>query len=71
MELRDCLLRGEQCIKIDFWTQVVLCWRILGIKKGGDMDARVEQQAFAKHGLNHVIEKYPPMKLKKPSKFLP
>jgi mannose-1-phosphate guanylyltransferase/phosphomannomutase len=31
----------------------------------------VEQQAFAKHGLNHVIEKYLPQKLKRPSKFLP
>jgi len=32
---------------------------------------RVEQQAFAKHGLNHVIEKYLPTKLKRPAKFLP
>jgi DNA topoisomerase VI subunit A len=32
---------------------------------------RVEQQAFAKHGLNMVIEKYLPEKLAEPDKFLP
>jgi DNA topoisomerase-6 subunit A len=35
------------------------------------MGRRVEQQAFAKHGLNFVIEKYLPRKLKHPEKFLP
>ena len=34
------------------------------------LGVRVEQQAFAKHGLNYVIEKYLPSKLKK-GKFLP
>lgn len=34
------------------------------------MGVRVEQQAFAKHGLNFVLEKYLPEKLKK-AKFLP
>jgi DNA topoisomerase VI subunit A len=34
------------------------------------LGVRVEQQAFAKHGLNYVIEKYLPNKLKK-GKFLP
>jgi len=32
---------------------------------------RVEQQAFAKHGLNFVVENYLPNKLKHASKFLP
>ncbi|MFH0963491.1 MAG: DNA topoisomerase IV subunit A [Planctomycetota bacterium] len=35
------------------------------------MKVRVEQQAFAKYGLNFVIEKYLPAKLAKPSLFLP
>ncbi|UCF00292.1 MAG: DNA topoisomerase IV subunit A [Planctomycetota bacterium] len=35
------------------------------------MGVRVEQQAFAKHGLNFVVNKYLPSKLKNPSKFLP
>jgi DNA topoisomerase VI subunit A len=34
------------------------------------MGVRVEQQAFAKHGLNFVLERYLPEKLKK-AKFLP
>ncbi len=34
------------------------------------LGVRVEQQAFAKHGLNFVLEKYLPEKLKK-AKFLP
>ena len=32
---------------------------------------RVEQQAFAKHGLDFVVKKYLPDKLKHPAKFLP
>ncbi len=32
---------------------------------------RVEQQAFAKHGLNYVIDTYLPEKLAHPEKFLP
>jgi DNA topoisomerase-6 subunit A len=35
------------------------------------MGVRAEQQALAKHGLNFVIDKYLPAKLKDPSKFLP
>jgi len=35
------------------------------------MEVRVEQQAFAKHGLDFVVNEYPPSKFKKPSKFLP
>ena len=36
-----------------------------------EMGVRVEQQAFAKHGLDFVVNKYLPAKLKNPSKFLP
>ncbi len=36
-----------------------------------NMGVRVEQQAFAKHGLDFVVNKYLPAKLKSPSKFLP
>ena len=35
------------------------------------MGVRVEQQAFAKHGLDFVVKEYLPAKLKNPSKFLP
>ncbi|MHC4157729.1 MAG: DNA topoisomerase IV subunit A [Planctomycetota bacterium] len=35
------------------------------------MGVRVEQQAFAKHGLDFVVKKYLPSKLKNTSKFLP
>ena len=35
------------------------------------MKKRVEQQAFAAHSLNYVIEKYLPEKLKNPKKWLP
>jgi len=35
------------------------------------MGVRVEQQAFAKHGLNFVIDKYLPRKLRNAKKFLP
>ena len=35
------------------------------------MGKRVEQQAFAAHGLNYVLEVYLPEKLAKPEKFLP
>ena len=34
------------------------------------MGVRIEQQAFAKHGLNYVLEKYLPKKIKK-GVFLP
>lgn len=35
------------------------------------MGVRVEQQAFAKHDLNYVIDVYLPKKLKNPEQFLP
>ena len=35
------------------------------------MKVRAEQQALAKWGLNYVIEKYLPQKLKNPKTWLP
>jgi DNA topoisomerase-6 subunit A len=35
------------------------------------MGVRVEQQAFAKHGYNFVLETYLPEKLENPRAFLP
>jgi len=35
------------------------------------MGVRAEQQAFAAHGLNHVLEVYLPEKLRAPARFLP
>ena len=36
-----------------------------------ELGQRVEQQAFAQHGLNYVIEKYLPQKLKDKKTWLP
>jgi len=41
------------------------------LKQMQQMKTRCEQQALAKWGLNYVIEKYLPEKLKHPEKFLP
>ena len=41
------------------------------LKKMIELGVRIEQQAFAKHGLNYVLTKYLPDKLKDPKQFLP
>jgi len=41
------------------------------LKQMYQMKSRAEQQALAKWGLNYVIEKYLPQKIKDPKKFLP
>lgn len=41
------------------------------IKKYLDMGVRVEQQAFARWGLNYVMEEYLPNKVNNPDNFLP
>ena len=41
------------------------------LKQMNTMKVRAEQQALAKWGLNYVIEKYLPDKIKHPEKFLP
>jgi DNA topoisomerase-6 subunit A len=62
--------RAKDALKNDPFIKYHKPWK-QAIEQMLAMGVRVEQQAFAKHGLNHVIEKYLPTKLKKPSKFLP
>ena len=56
---RDDLLVLRQARNVDIWSKL--------LAEG----VRAEQQALAKHGLNYVIEKYLPQKLKKTDSFLP
>ncbi len=62
--------RAKDALKNDPFIKFHKPWRD-AIEQMLKMGVRVEQQAFAKHGLNHVIEKYLPQKLKSPQKFLP
>jgi DNA topoisomerase-6 subunit A len=62
--------RAKDALKNDPFIRTHKPWRA-AIEQMLKMGVRVEQQAFAKHGLNHVIEKYLPQKLKHPAKFLP
>ncbi|MDD2710690.1 MAG: DNA topoisomerase IV subunit A [Verrucomicrobiae bacterium] len=62
--------RARDALKNDPFIKTHKPWRE-AIEQMLQMGVRVEQQAFAKHGLNHVIEKYLPAKLKHPEKFLP
>ncbi len=41
------------------------------LQKMAKMKVRVEQQAFAKHGLNFVMDEYLPKKMKEPKSWLP
>jgi len=62
--------RAKDALKNDPFFRRFPAWQ-KAIEQMIKMGVRVEQQAFAKHGLNYVIEKYLPQKLKKPSLFLP
>jgi len=62
--------RARDILKNDPFFQHHEAWQ-RAIQKLLDMGQRVEQQAFAKHGLNFVIEVYLPQKLSAPDKFLP
>ncbi|MGD2174772.1 MAG: DNA topoisomerase IV subunit A [Candidatus Brocadiaceae bacterium] len=62
--------RARDLIKNDPFFQHHKPWQ-KAIKKMLKMGVRVEQQAFAKHSLNFVMEKYLPEKLAKVDKFLP
>lgn len=62
--------RAKDALKNDPFIKYHKPWKA-AIEQMLAMGVRVEQQAFAKHGLNHVIEKYLPQKLKHPAKFLP
>ncbi len=62
--------RAKDALKNDPFIKSHKEWQN-AINKLIDMGVRAEQQALAKHGLNYVIEKYLPQKLKKPNSFLP
>jgi DNA topoisomerase VI subunit A len=62
--------RAKDALKNDPFIKSHKEWQD-AINKLVDMGVRAEQQALAKHGLNYVIEKYLPQKLKKTESFLP
>ena len=62
--------RAKDALANDPFIQHHKPW-IKAIKQMLKMGERVEQQAFAKHGLNYVLETYLPEKLAHPSRFLP
>jgi DNA topoisomerase-6 subunit A len=62
--------RAQDALKNDPFVKHHVEWQ-KALQQMIDMKVRVEQQAFAKYGLNHVIEKYLPEKLRHPEKFLP
>lgn len=62
--------RAKDALKNDPFFQAHPKWK-KAIKQMLKMGVRAEQQAFAKWGLNFVIEEYLPRKLKETQKFLP
>lgn len=62
--------RAEDALKNDPFIKHYKAWQ-LALTQMLDMGQRVEQQAFAKHGLNYVIETYLPEKLSDAKTFLP
>lgn len=62
--------RAKDSLKNDPFVKHHKKWQ-KAIKKMIKMGVRVEQQAFAKYGLNFVIDTYLPRKLKKTESFLP
>jgi DNA topoisomerase-6 subunit A len=62
--------RAEDALKNDPFFKHHKPWQD-ALHKMMKMKVRIEQQAFAKHSLNYVIEKYLPEKLKHTDKFLP
>ncbi len=62
--------RAKDALKNDPFVKHYKPWQA-AINQMLNMGVRVEQQAFAKHGLEYVVTEYLPSKLKNPSKFLP
>ncbi len=62
--------RGNDALKNDPFVQNHPEWQ-KAIKQLIKMKVRCEQQAFSAWGLNYVIDKYLPEKLKNPKKWLP
>jgi DNA topoisomerase-6 subunit A len=62
--------RANDAIKNDPFFHRHKEWR-MALEQLIKMEVRAEQQAFAKHSLNFVMDEYLPRKLKHPEKFLP
>jgi DNA topoisomerase-6 subunit A len=62
--------RAKDALKNDPFVKHHKQWQ-KAINQMLKMGVRVEQQAFAKYGLDFVVKKYLPQKLKNTSKFLP
>lgn len=62
--------RAKDALKNDPFVKHHKQWQ-MSINQMLKMGVRVEQQAFAKHGLDFVVNKYLPDKLKNVNKFLP
>jgi DNA topoisomerase-6 subunit A len=62
--------RAKDALKNDPFVKHHQEWQ-LAINQMLKLGVRVEQQAFAKHGLDYVVNEYLPFKLKNASKFLP
>jgi DNA topoisomerase-6 subunit A len=62
--------RAKDALKNDPFVKHHKEWQ-MAINQMLKMGERVEQQAFAKHGLDFVVDEYLPNKLKNVSKFLP
>ncbi len=62
--------RAKDALKNDPFFQAHPKWKT-ALKQMLKMGVRAEQQAFAKWGLNFVIEEYLPQKMKQVKKFLP
>ncbi|MHC4255017.1 MAG: DNA topoisomerase IV subunit A [Planctomycetota bacterium] len=62
--------RAKDALKNDPFVKHHKSWQ-KAINQMLNMGVRVEQQAFAKHGLDFVVNKYLPQKLRSTSNFLP
>jgi DNA topoisomerase-6 subunit A len=62
--------RAKDALKNDPFVKHHKPWQA-AINQMLEMKVRVEQQAFAKHGLDFVVNQYLPAKLKNVAKFLP
>ena len=62
--------RAKDALKNDPFVKHFKEWQ-KAINQMLKMGVRVEQQAFAKHGLDFVVNEYLPKKLKNTKKFLP
>ena len=70
-ELKEVdIKRAKDGLKNDPFVQHFKEWQ-KALKQMIDMKVRAEQQALAQWGLNYVMEKYLPDKIKHPEKFLP